>query len=132
MNAVSIDISQFLHDNGFGVINDDLFAMEWREGKDAQTLIIDTSGRDSDQPVTYENPYFQILVRGAKNDDVNASYTVLKAIHDFIIEQDQNTIVINGDDYLGITPIGTLTPLGRDDNDRFVWSMNYFTFRNGT
>lgn len=128
MNAVSVDIMQLLTDNSLGTVGVDLFAMGWGEGVDAQTLVMDQSGRDSALKEVYENPLFQILVRGDKNGDLNTAYGTIRSIHEFLIAQP--TTQINGEDYLGFEPIGSIAPLGRDDNDRPVWSMNYFTFRN--
>ncbi len=128
MNAVSFDIATLLNANALGVFGTDLFAMAWDEEVDAQTLVMDQMGNSSALKEVYENPNFQILVRGEKGADINISYGIIRATHEFLIEQPST--IINGEDYLEFEPLGTIGPLGRDENDRPVWSMNYYTFRN--
>lgn len=127
-NAVSIDIMTFLAANGFGVIGTDLFAMAWGEGVDAQILIMDTGGIDTDLKLVVENPTFQILARGDKNIDINATFGVIRSAHEFLISAKDP--VISGTAYIGgFEPRGIINSLGRDNNDRVMFSANYFTFR---
>lgn len=127
MNPVSFDIMTLLSDNAFGVISTDLFAMGWGEGIDSQILIMDVAGGDSPLKEVYENPHFQIIVRGEKNADFLTAYGRIKSIHEFLISLP--TGAINGTDYLEFEPFSTIAALGRDDNDRAIFSMNYYTFR---
>ncbi len=130
MKAVSVDIATLLEDNGLGVFGTDLFAMAWGEGVDKQVLIMDTPGRDSPLKGLYENPTFQVLVRGAKNDDLNTAYVTIRDIHEFLIAQPSQDI--DGTGYLEYEPLSTIAGLGRDKNDRAIFSMNYFTFRDAS
>jgi len=130
-NAVSIDIITFLATNGFGTIgtaNADLFAMAWGEGVDKQILVMDTGGIDTDLKLVVENPTFQILARGDKNIDLNLTYQVIRSAHEFLISAKDP--VISGTAYIGgFEPRGIINSLGRDQNDRAMFSANYFTFR---
>jgi len=128
MKAVSVDIVYLLNAAGQGVSGVDLFAMAWAEGVDAQTLILDNAGQDSPMKETYEAPGFQLLVRGEKGEDLNTAYTKIRTIHEYLIGEPAQTV--DGTDYNGFEPLSTITGLGRDDNDRAVFSMNYYTFRN--
>lgn len=133
--AVSEDIRTLLNDNGFGVEGTDLFSFEWGtndEGEeiDSQTLIVDTEPLTSDLKDQYEQPTFAILVRGVIDGDSKTVYDKARAIFEFLIVQPTQTI--NTVDYLEFEPIGGTTPLGKDKNSRFVYSMNFYTFRNPT
>lgn len=128
-NSVAQDIVTLLSDNALGTIGTDLFGMQWGDGIDAQTLVIETGGVDTENKEQYEQPTFQILVRGAKLGAINTLYATIKSIHEFLIEQPE-LVTINTTDYLGFEPVSGINPLGRDDNNRFVYSSNYFTYRN--
>lgn len=128
MKSVSIDIMNLLAANGLGAVGTNLFAMAWNEEVDAQTVVIDGEGFNTTLKDEYENPVFRILVRGSKGDDMNTAYTAIRAVHEFLIVQP--TQIIDGTEYLQYEPLSTIMTLGRDDNDRAVFSINYYTFRN--
>ena len=123
MNSVSVDILTLLTNNGFT----GLYAMAWNDSIDAQTLILDQAGFDSPLKDEHEQPIFQILVRGEKNADLNTAYQAMRAIHEFLIQAPTQNI--DACEYTGFDPLSTIINLGRDDNDRAVFSMNYYTFR---
>ena len=131
--AVSEDIRTLLNDNALGVEGTDLFSFECgtdNEGEeiDSQTLIIDTEPFTSDLKDQYEQPTFAILVRGVIDGDSKTVYDKIRAIIEFLIVQPTQTI--NTVDYLEFEPIAGVAPLGKDKNSRFVYSMNFYTFRN--
>jgi len=132
-NAPSVDIATLLNDNGFGSLGTDLFAMTWGTNSsqqiNKQILVMDTSGFDSNLRLEFEQPGFQILTRGDKRESPKDVYDRARAVHIFLINQ-PDLLTINGVDYLGFEPIGNLAPLGKDENERFIFTMNYFTFRN--
>ncbi len=127
MIAVSIDITTLLAANALGTYGTDLFAMEWNDELDAQTLILDQAGIDSPLKESHEQPFFQVLVRGEKGDDMNTAYQAIRAIHEFLIQAP--TQLIGLCEYTGFDPLSTIINLGRDDNNRAIFSMNYYTFR---
>lgn len=138
MNSVSIDIMNLLQTNGFGTIGTSLFAMAWGDGVDSQTLVMDSEGfnttlktdlDDNGLPLAgYEQPVFTVLVRGNKGEDMNTAYQTIRGIHEFLIVQPTQTIGTT--EYLQYEPLSTILTLGRDDNDRAVFSIRYYTFRN--
>lgn len=129
-NAVSEDIMKLLHDNGYGVQGTDLFAMQWgSDSQDEQILVMDNGGLDPPLKDMYEQPVFQILVRGKKNGSAKVVHDRIRAIHEFLIVQDADT-TINSTNYLEFEPLSSLSPVGKDENDRMVWSSNYYTYRN--
>lgn len=128
MNAVSFDIMTLLAANGHGTIGTDLSAMAWLEGVQEQILVIDTGSIERDLALQSEQPTFQILARGKKNDDLKTTHDKLRLIHEFLLPL--STTTINGKDYLSFFPISAPTGIGRDKNDRAVFTANYSTFRN--
>jgi len=129
-NAVSQDIADLLAANGFGTKGTDIFFGEWgKDSTDIQTLIIDTSGPDTVDKDQYEQPAFQVLQRGGRQKSVTAVFSKARAIDVFLKEQPP-LLTINSTDYLGFDPVSTPTGIGRDENDRYVYTMNYVTFRN--
>lgn len=128
MNAPSFDIMTLLADNAFGAIGTNLFAMAWGDGTDEQLLVIDTGGIDRSLALQSEQPTFQILARGKPGEDIKTTHDKLRLVHEFLLPL--GTTAINGEDYLSFFPISAPNGLGRDENDRAVYTANYSTFRN--
>ena len=135
MNAVSEDIKTLLNGEVSLSLTDgtDLFAFEWGNGEDGaeidqQVLILDTEALDSELKNLYENPTFQIIVRGAKNESGKEVHDRARPIYDFL--RQQLTQDIGSVSYLQFEPIANVLPLGKDDNGRHGYSMNFYTFRN--
>lgn len=129
VNSVAQDVAQLLNDNALGILATDLFAFQFADGIDAQTLVMETDAIPTEDKDQYEQPMFQVLVRGARQGPPATSYAIAKAAHEFLIAQPE-LVTINSTDYLGFEPLAGIAPLGRDENNRFVYSMNYYTFRN--
>jgi hypothetical protein len=124
MNPVYSDIVTLLNDNGFT----DIFGSAWG-AQDKQILVMDSGGVPSELKRLYENPTFQILVRGEKFDsDINV-YTVAKSVSDFLIGL-VDCIDIGTTGYTGFEPDSNIAALGKDANERFVYTMNFSTYRN--
>ena len=127
-NAPYFDITTFLNDNGFGTLGVDLNGSEWVLGVDAQTLVLDGVGTPSDLKQTFENPGIQVLVRGVKNGAAHLVYTKAKEISDFLVTQPES-VTINTTEYKGFEPSSSIAPLGKDANERHIYSMNFSTYR---
>ena len=113
----------------------DLFAYEWGVDADGeeigrQVLVRDDEPIDTDLKDIYEQPVVSIIVRGESTDDGKTVHDLAREIYEFMLAQ--NTQTINGIKYLGFEPVGGLIPLGRDKNERFGYSMTFFTYRNPT
>lgn len=128
MNSVSEDVMTLINTNTVHVTGTDLFALEWNEEVDSQVLVLDLSGFNTEDKENSEQPIFQVLVRGNPGEDMATAYATIRAIHEFLIAQPTQDIGV-GNEYQQFTPMGTIMPLGRDDQDRAVYSMNYYTFR---
>ena len=129
---VYFDVMTLISDNKLGVINDDLFGGEWGD-TDEQILVLEGVGVPSDLKESFENPGVQILVRGpvagqGTGRDIDV-YAKAKAVYDLLVSQEDNVLI--GDVcYTGFEPTSNIAPLGKDDNERFNYSMNFTTFRN--
>ena len=127
-NAIYVDITQLLSDNGFGTLGTDLTGGEWLISVDAQTLVLDGVGTPSDLKEVYEQPSVQILVRGEKNQAAHLVYSLAKAISDFLVTLSES-VTINTTEYKGFEPSSNIAPLGKDASERHSYSMNFFTYR---
>lgn len=128
MNQPSFDIMTLLGANGFGTIGNDLAGAEWIEKTDKQVIVLDTGSIDRPLALQSEQPTFQILSRGKKNESMKIAHDTLRAIYEFLLPL--GTTTINGEDYLSFFPISAPTGIGRDKNDRAVFTANFSTFRN--
>jgi hypothetical protein len=128
------DVMTLLSDNSLGVIGEDLFGGEWgtktlNTDIDEQVLVIEGVGTPSELKDLYEQPSVQILVRGPKAGADIDVYQRAKRISNFLLSQSECT-EINGKIYKGFEEGSNLAALGKDENQRFIYSMNFFTFRN--
>ena len=133
LNSVSEDIRTLLNTNAKGVEGTDLFSFQWGSGNkgaevDKQIMVRDTDPIPALIKDEYENPTFQILVRGGTNEGVKSVYDRARDIYEFMIQQLRQTI--NGVEYVEFAPVVSgILHLGKDDNNRHVYSMNFFTYR---
>ena len=130
MNAFYYDAATLLNDGLASLtLGSNLFGGEWNAGKDEQTLCIEGVGVPSDQKELYEQPSVQILVRGEKGQPDYRVYNTAKEISDFLLQQSE-CVTINGTTYKGFELGSNIAPLGKDENERFVYSMNFYSWRN--
>ena len=129
---VYYDVMRLLELGGLGTVGGDLFGGEWG-APDAQTLLLEGVGVPSPLKTLYENPTVQIIVRGAKRGDPESRdidvYKRAKTISDFLLSQSE-CVDINGISYKGFEPASNIAAMGKDANERFSYSMNFYTFRN--
>lgn len=135
--AVCEDIRFLLNANSKGVGGTDLFSFQWGSDADGdeidkQILVIDgeplqPQGIFGEVKDERETPTFVIQVRGETNEGVKSVHDRARDIYEFMLQQPNQTI--DGTDYLAFTPIGGMIPLGKDENNRFSFSMVFFTYR---
>ena len=116
---------------GFGVAGTDLFAFEWgtkTDGNeiDKQTMVVDTGGIDTTEK-DVENPTILIQVRGTTSEPRKVVHDRARALFQFMLQEVRQTI--NGIVYLPFAPVGGIIPMGTDSNNRVIYSMTFFTFR---
>lgn len=132
-NPTYFDVLSLLAAGGFGTLGAQLFGAEWGNS-DSQVLVLEGVGFPSAQPDIYEQPGVQILVRGTKpgktgHRDIDV-YVRAKAISDYLLTRPENTEV-NGVCYKSFEANSNIVPLGKDENERYMYSMNFYTWRNG-
>ena len=90
--------------------------------------IYDQPGLASEPKITYDRPGLQIIVRGAKNAYL-AGYSkakdIMRALHG------RNNESWNDTRYLQILAESDIIQMGRDDNDRPLFSINFLIHRIG-
>ena len=130
LNSVAKDVATLLNGNLGLTLGTNLFGMEWGpDSTDVQYLVLDTTGVDTVDKTQYEQPNFQILVRGNRDGSASDVYDNIRVVHEFLITQAE-LITIGTTDYLGFEPLSSIGGLGRDENERYVYSANYTTYRN--
>lgn len=132
LNAVSEDVRTLLDANAKGVQGMDLFSFQWgsaANGKEINKQILVTDAPPIDFPIKDEGeqPVINIMVRGETKESVLSVYDRARDIYEFMIQRPTETI--NGLEYRQFAPIGGLINIGKDGNNRFVFSMNFFTYR---
>ena len=130
MNATWYDVAIWLNANGYGTLAADLFGGQWGE-PDQQVLVLDGIGTPSGLPTLYEQPSIQILSRGAKSEAPNVVYQRLKVISDALLNSPER-VDMNGTEYAGFEQGSNIAPLGLDDNQRHIYSANFYTYRCGS
>jgi hypothetical protein len=128
-NPVYYDVLTLLASGGFGTLGSQLFGGEWG-APDEQILVLEGPGYPSDQPGIYEQPGVQVLVRGVKGGRDVDVYRKAKQVHDFLLTQPDDA-QINGVCYKGFEANSNIAALGKDQNERFIYSANFYTWRNG-
>lgn len=123
-----LDLANFLAANGFGTMGDDIWAGEWGP-PNRQLMLLNGVGVPSELKDLFENPGIQIFARGEKHVADHVVYAAAKAVSDFILSLADN-IEIQGVCYTGFEPTTNIVNLGKDSNERFIYSMNFTTFRN--
>lgn len=128
MNPTYFDVMTLLEANSFGVDGVSLFGGEWGSPSQ-QILVMEGVGFPSPLTGLYEQPGVQILVRGEKGEADIDVYLRAKPISDFMLAQPED-LDINGTCYKGFEEGSNLAPLGKDSNERFTYSQNFYTWRN--
>jgi hypothetical protein len=129
MNAPHYDIAVNINLGTFLTLGTDLFCGEWGT-PDAQVLVLDGPAPPSDLPFTYESISIQVLVRGQKSQAARLVYETAKMVYDYLIGLPDN-FEANGCGYSSFEPSSNIAPLGKDENDRHIYSMNFSAYRAG-
>lgn len=131
MSAPCEDLARILNGYGDLVLGTNLFGFELGFNGDAeidkQLAILDTGTASVDSYPIYEHPTIQLFFRGERaqrgKDVFDWADPILKHILS-LPETDQN-----GSGYAVFRPLNGLNPLGRDENGRFIYTANIYTFR---
>lgn len=133
LNSVSEDVRQLLNDNSKGTQGTDLFSFQWGSGFEGaetqkQILVLDTGNIVALVKDEYEQPTFSIQVRGSTVESVKTVYDRARDIYEFMIQQPRTTI--NTVLYYEFAPaLNEILSLGKDENNRYTYQLNFFTYR---
>jgi len=134
LNAVSEDIRQLLDDNSaaLGLASIPITSFQWKsetngDEVDSQVLVLDTDAIDALIKDEYENPVFNVRVRGDTQEGVKSVHDRARGIYEFLLQEVRT--IINGTEYVEYAPLGGLLPEGKDKSNRFIYTMNFFTYR---
>ena len=127
MSTVAEDLASYLQDRGLvnkdGPGTRDVFQFYMRDKPDAGVLISQGGGLSAQRSHDLRsimNPGVVIVVR----DPVfTTGQQRAQDIYDALLEI-SNT-ASNGNRLVGANPVGDITEVGRDESDRFKWSMNF-------
>ena len=126
--SIAQDIANFLSTNDFGTLGTDIFMFVWGKDQEEQLLILETPGFEAELQESLERLSFQILYRGKKSKSALESYEKIRAVYEFL--NIQLNVIIDGTCYPQFNPLAPPAGIGQDDEDRFIFSMNYSTYRN--
>lgn len=124
MNLISHDIYTLLLDNGFI----DLADGEIEEKQDKVTLVVNNEQPPSPLKDTYYQDGVQIFVRSEPRGSQKETWDRIVAVHNFLLSLPE-TFTVNGCEYKGFEMDTSIATLGRDENERFMCSANYLTYR---
>jgi len=122
MNSPSEDVKDILEDGLSLVFGTDLFRTFEPEKPDLCVTIYDTGGYDPQSNYVYEYPTITIRCRGNKFG-YDEAYAILKDIQGAL--HDRHGETWNGTKYVGIWAVGDINPLGYDDSNRPLLSLNF-------
>ena len=89
---------------------------------DSTITIYETGGEDPNPKWLLDFPSVQVRVRGDKGGYVAAKAKATEILDALLGWPSQ---VLNGDTWVAVNQIGGINPIGDDDNDRPLFSLNY-------
>lgn len=129
MTTMASDIADYLESLGLGTKGTDIHQSEEKDEPHDAVLLTEGGGLGADRSHDMRrilNPGLLIIVRAA-HQNFNAGYERAHNIYDAML--DLANTAIAGNRYLGVNPLGDVTEIGRDEQDRWKWSMNFVVKR---
>lgn len=127
MSTVADDLASYLQDRGLvnkdGPGTRDVFQFFMRDKPDAGVLISQGGGLSAQRSHDLRSMLNQGVVIIVRDPVFIAGEQRAQDIYDALLEI-SNT-ASNGNRLVGANPIGDITEVGRDESDRFKWSMNF-------
>jgi hypothetical protein len=90
---------------------------------DTQIAIHDTGGSNPHPTLLINEPHIQVMIRSATGDYTEARQKA-KDVQDVLLGMNPITMA-SGDRWDGVTGIGDINGLGRDDKDRITFTVNF-------
>lgn len=121
MNSPAFDIAVFLE----SLIGEDvIFVNEEQSEPNNCVTIYDTGGSD---PMVVDDVYSPTIQVRVRNLDSPSAYAKQYQIRDILVALKNQ--IINGIDYIAIWQQGDIFSLGRDENSRYILTLNYRVMR---
>ena len=132
MNPAYYDVANYLASKGFGVVGGAIFGGEFGSSGDsdidAQILVKDGISAPFTIKDQAEDLTVQILVRGEKRESQLTLHTRAMAIYNHFVSY-YGLINMGGTCYTDFEP-ENFAYIGRDDQERPLYTMNFQTYRN--
>lgn len=93
------------------------------EAPDAQIVVFDSPGSSSNNRWLLDEPHISIMVRGDK-DQYSAAYAKMREVKDALLGIEPFTHA-DGDRWDGCLAVGDIMPLGYDEQNRPLFSMEF-------
>ena len=129
MSTVAEDIADWLESRSLGSKSGSppprIFQSQMLDTPDDAILIVEGGGAAAERSHDGRrilNPGITVIVRAA-SDGFTAGYQLAQDIEDALL--DLTNTAINGRLYQGTIPLSDVADLGKDESDRWKWSMNF-------
>lgn len=116
------EIANYLVNLGMGTMGSNIFLGHLPPSPDNAITVLDTGGVEPDRELPIDNPTFQVIVR---NTDYETGYNNLLAIKEALHKKANWQIYENGKYYYYIFALSNGGHIGRDDNGRDEFSINF-------
>lgn len=131
MNTVAEDLSNYLEDRGLvnktGPGTRDVFQSIMKDEPDAAVLIAEGGGPAAQMSHDLRRVMNSGVVVVVRDDVFTDGAQKAQDIYDALLEI-SNTAAA-GSRLIGASPLGGITDIGRDEKDRYKWSMNFVVRR---
>jgi hypothetical protein len=116
------DLGQYLHNNGVGVLSTSLFKGKMPPDPDNVVALFDTGGQTPNPDIPLKEPTFQVIVR---NNSYSAGKAILDTVRSLLHQQSNVQLIPNGTYIYFILLISEGGHIGRDENQREEFSINF-------
>lgn len=120
--AVIDDIAQHLHNQGIASLGTSLFKSYSPESPDNIVAVLDTGGTTPDPELPTKSPTFQVFIR---NKSYVQGRSKLDSVRAALHQRQEQTLINGGTYFIYIFAIAEGGHLGRDENGRDLFSINF-------
>ena len=122
MANYAVGMKDILETASIGTFKTDLFVGKMPEEPDAAVSVMRSGGKNANPKWLLDEPSLQVIVRGDKNgyEDAEAKAQDVKDALLGLPSQD-----VNGDRWVQVNMIGDIVPLGFDEQNRAMFSLNW-------
>lgn len=125
-NMILIEqVAQALSNAGLGTIGTNIFLGNLPETPDNAILVLNTGGYQPSVDIPNKRPTFQVLIR---NTDYEAGENNLSTVRS-TLHQHRNAVLVTGQTYFYyIYAVSEGGNIGRDENGRDMFSINFYCY----